>query len=153
MKKMNKKGFTLIELLTVIAILAVILLIAAPTILGVLDKARKNTFKNQVLLYVEAVKTQMALTAMGEGYSQITGGVATPDATTTTVSVNVADLNAVMDSAKLTSGTIKAVYDGGNIVYKVNAVTDGSTYTTPAADTLVTALTEQNITKYVSSNS
>ena len=64
MKK--NKGFTLIELLTVIAILAVILLIAAPTILGVLDKAKRSTFKNQVLMYVEGLKNQVALSEIGE---------------------------------------------------------------------------------------
>ena len=41
---MKKKGFTLIELLTVIAILAIILLISVPTILGVMDKAKKQAF-------------------------------------------------------------------------------------------------------------
>ena len=70
MKK--NKGFTLIELLTVIAILAVILLIAAPTILGVLDKAKKNTFKNQVLLYVEGLKQQVALASIGTSDMTIT---------------------------------------------------------------------------------
>ena len=53
---MKRKGFTLVELLTVIAILAIILLIASPIILNVLEKAKQNTFKNQVLLYVEGLK-------------------------------------------------------------------------------------------------
>ena len=36
---MNRKGFTLVELLAVIVILAIIALIATPTILGVIEKA------------------------------------------------------------------------------------------------------------------
>ena len=109
MKKTNKKGFTLIELLTVIAILAVILLIAAPIILGVLDKARKNTFKNQVLLYVEGLKTQTALAAMGSGYSDLAKNTSnafyapTSDTTGTAsvVEVSVTNLNTIMDNAIL----------------------------------------------------
>ena len=45
---MRKKGFTLIELLAVIVVLAIIALIATPTILGVIEKAKKGSFKNSV---------------------------------------------------------------------------------------------------------
>ena len=45
---MKKKGFTLIELLAVIVILAIIALIATPAILGVIEKAKKGSFKNSV---------------------------------------------------------------------------------------------------------
>jgi type IV pilus assembly protein PilA len=41
-----KKGFTLIELLAVIVILAIIALIASPTIIGLIDNARKESFKS-----------------------------------------------------------------------------------------------------------
>ncbi len=41
---MNKKGFTLIELLAVIVILAIILLIAMPIVLNILDEARRGAF-------------------------------------------------------------------------------------------------------------
>ena len=42
---MNKKGFTLIELLAVIVILAIIALITAPIILGVIENAKKIQLK------------------------------------------------------------------------------------------------------------
>ena len=45
---MKNQGFTLIELLAVIVILAIIALIATPTILGVIEKAKKGSFKNSV---------------------------------------------------------------------------------------------------------
>ena len=45
---MKKQGFTLFELLAVIVILAIIVLIATPTILGVIEKAKKGSFKNSV---------------------------------------------------------------------------------------------------------
>lgn len=41
---MNKKGFTLVELLAVIAILALLVLIAVPNVLGMFNKAKKDTF-------------------------------------------------------------------------------------------------------------
>ena len=42
---MKRKGFTLIELLAVIIILSVISLITTPMIFGIIDTARKNSFK------------------------------------------------------------------------------------------------------------
>ena len=50
-----KKGFTLIELLAVIVILAIIALIATPTILGVVETARKGAAESSVLGYIDAV--------------------------------------------------------------------------------------------------
>ena len=41
---MNKKGFTLVELLAVIAILAILVLVAVPNVLGMFNKAKKDTF-------------------------------------------------------------------------------------------------------------
>ena len=107
MKK--NKGFTLIELLTVIAILAVILLIAAPTILGVLDKAKRSTFKNQVLMYVEGLKTQVALNEIGQEQS-ITW-------TNNEATVDFSSIN--MDSANNYTGKIKVTRDNGKYTYTV----------------------------------
>ena len=41
---MNRKGFTLVELLAVIAILALLVLVAVPNVLGMFNKAKKDTF-------------------------------------------------------------------------------------------------------------
>ena len=45
---MNKKGFTLIELLTVIAILGILVLLAAPKFLGYTEQAKLAQIKNDV---------------------------------------------------------------------------------------------------------
>lgn len=45
---MKKKGFTLIELLAVIVILAIISVITLPTILGIIEKAKKGSFEQSV---------------------------------------------------------------------------------------------------------
>ena len=113
----NKKGFTLIELLTVIAILAIILLIAAPTILGVLDKAKKNTFKNQVLLYVESLKQQVALTALNQANMNIT----LPDEGESTI-VNIQDIP--MDTNTSLKGNIRIENDNGSYKYILVGVND-----------------------------
>ena len=52
---MNKKGFTLIELLAVIVILAIIAVITAPTILGVIEGARKDAAKDKAWGTIHAV--------------------------------------------------------------------------------------------------
>ncbi len=49
MKNMKKKGFALIELLAVIVVLSVIALITVPMIMNVIEKARKEAFKDSVL--------------------------------------------------------------------------------------------------------
>ncbi len=153
MKKMNKKGFTLIELLTVIAILAVILLIAAPTILGVLDKAKKSTFKNQVLMYVESLKTQVALNSMGQSdmdtadLSFTTTGEGEQAKTTATVDVT----KIPMDSQGLTSGTITVTAGAnGKYTYALTKVTDGSYCVTGVTD--VTSDTDFTTEKITSGN-
>lgn len=45
---MNKKGFTIIELLTVIAILGILVLLAAPKFLGYTEQAKLAQIKNDV---------------------------------------------------------------------------------------------------------
>lgn len=57
--KLNKKGFTLIELLAVIVILTVIMLIATPTILGVIEDAKKGAAKNSAMGYLEALEKEI----------------------------------------------------------------------------------------------
>ena len=56
MKNKNNKGFTLVELLAVIVILAVIILIAVNAIIPQMNKARKNSFIDEVAVYVQAAE-------------------------------------------------------------------------------------------------
>lgn len=53
--KINNKGFTLVELLGVFVILGIIMLVAIPNVMGILDRNKKNTF-------VEHAKEMIALT-------------------------------------------------------------------------------------------
>ena len=86
---MKRKGFTLVELLTVIAILAIILLIASPIILNVLEKAKQNTFKNQVLLYVEGLKQQAVLSGIEEGNIVLPSNDESIDIDVTTINLEI----------------------------------------------------------------
>ena len=57
--KLNKKGFTLIELLAVIVILAIIMLIATPIILNVVEDARQGAARSSAMGYVNAIEKEI----------------------------------------------------------------------------------------------
>lgn len=56
--KLNKKGFTLIELLAVIVILAIIMLIATPRILDIIEDARIGAAKSSAMGYINALERE-----------------------------------------------------------------------------------------------
>ena len=49
MKKLDKKGFTLTELLATIAILAIVVTIATPAVIGVSNSIKKNMYESKVM--------------------------------------------------------------------------------------------------------
>ena len=55
----NKKGFTLIELLTVIAILGILVLLAAPRFLGYTEQAKLAQIKNDVAAHEKQVSLEL----------------------------------------------------------------------------------------------
>lgn len=74
-KKIDKKGFTLIELLAVIVILAVLILFAMPAVMNLMEKARKNAFKDEVMKILDDVETAYADKSMnGETKYYVEGG-------------------------------------------------------------------------------
>ena len=66
MKKLNKKGFTLVELLAVIVILSVLMLIALPSVINIMNNARDDAFRDEALSFISAAETQYASDG-GEG--------------------------------------------------------------------------------------
>ena len=58
---MKKKGFTLVELLAVIVILGIIMSIATPIIIKVINDSKKETYKLSMSGYVKAVEEQIAV--------------------------------------------------------------------------------------------
>lgn len=55
----NKKGFTLIELLATIVILGILMMIAYPTVLGVIDSNRKETYVEDAKKFMTEVDYQI----------------------------------------------------------------------------------------------
>ncbi len=69
-KLMKKNGFTLIELLAVIVILSILILLAMPSVLRIMENARKNAFETEVRAYLKAAQTKYAEKAVGNSASQ-----------------------------------------------------------------------------------
>lgn len=57
---MNKKGFTLIELLAVLVILAIIMGIAIPNIVSILDKNKKEAYIGDAKKFIALAKTEVS---------------------------------------------------------------------------------------------
>ena len=89
--KNNKKGFTLIELLAVIVILAILVMLAIPAVTRYLNTARKNTFADNALRAVEAVR-QDIVTASFDKTDALSGAAARDcDGATCTYSLTAID--------------------------------------------------------------
>ena len=58
--KLNRKGFTLIELLAVIVILAVVMGIAATSVLSAMNNSRKSSLQDSALSAADAFRTSYA---------------------------------------------------------------------------------------------
>lgn len=69
MKKIsnNKKGFTLVELLAVIVVLAVIILIAMPSVMNSMAKARRNSFVIEANEIIKSAQTAYSEYLMNGG--------------------------------------------------------------------------------------
>ena len=118
------KGFTLIELLAVIVILAVIALIATPTILGVIETARKGAAESSAYGYVDAVEKSIVMAEVDDTI------VVLPDGTYDTADLKTAGVKVKGDypedgstvvisgnevtKANLTFGKYNVAYDASN---------------------------------------
>ena len=63
-KRLNNKGFTLIELLAVIVILAVVMGVAATSVIGAMNNSRKSSLQNSASSAADAFRTAYAETAL-----------------------------------------------------------------------------------------
>ncbi len=73
MKKLNRKGFTLIELLAVIVILAVVMGIAATSVIGVMNNSRKNGLQQGAAAVADSFRVAYAEAIMNGNTSNVLG--------------------------------------------------------------------------------
>ena len=110
--KLNK-GFTLIELLAVIVILAIIALIATPTILGVIETARQGAAESSALGYIDAVEKHIAI-------SEVDGTIATlPNGTYGVADLQTAGVNIKGEYPSTTAGEGYITIDNGEVTKAV----------------------------------
>jgi type IV pilus assembly protein PilA len=108
----NKKGFTLIELLAVIVILAIIALIATPTVLRAVGDARTRANRESARAFVRASESYCAQQLIASTPVSVTSIVATGGVSPIR---NIADVNA--------SGTQPTAVTGYTFT---NCVVDGT---------------------------
>jgi len=154
MKKKNNEGFSLVELIIVIAIMAVLVIVLAPTFLKFVEKGRETTDMDNVTMAKEAIQVYLVDHGKDGEYKvqfdsakkkiQVVAGTGSTLATDALKEYGIADTNSV---AELTSeawdsvlvmtykkgtwtgndNTVKATY------YYANGKDIDSTTTTPAA--------------------
>lgn len=110
--KKNNKGFSLVELIVVIAIMAVLVGILAPTLIKYVDKSRRSTDVKNASEYMSAIQTYAS---DHEEMAGISG--ATIVLTTTGATVSDDNIQAALVDAGLTSGA----KDGGNSAMKLKS--------------------------------
>ncbi len=71
---MKKRGFTLIELLAVVVILVIIVLIATPIILNIVEKSRKESFRDSIYGILEITELDAMLNEANLPFSYVIEG-------------------------------------------------------------------------------
>ncbi len=128
-KKMNNKGFSLVELIIVIAIMAVLVGVLAPTYLKFVERSRKSTDAQNVDAIVTALEVYALDPTIASG-STLSSGAITLTTTETAVSSSNATGNA--DKALAAAGISKIGLksakwtSGGTIKLNVTVGTDGT---------------------------
>ena len=109
MKKLNNKGFTLIELLAVIVILAVVMGIAANSVIGVMNSSRKSGLENGATAVADAFRTKYAEAMFTNTTSNVLGYTSEmADGYNTLTAANFAALNITTDNYRVSAGTATA---------------------------------------------
>jgi len=135
MKKTNNKGFSLVELIVVIAIMAVLIGVLAPTFLKFVERGRKSTDVSNVTNVVTALQTYAADPMVASG-DEIGNGakvtLSTTSAATATLNSDKALTAAGIDLAelKLKSGQWGAT----SITFNVAVNADGTVKVTCDTD-------------------
>ena len=108
MKKNNKKGFTLVELVIVVAVMAVLVAVAIPTVSSITGKAKTSVRESNARTIESMLKLEEA------ELTKDTDGTVTLNASQVTTALTKAKLGITSDTFYYlpTAGTVKTVSHG-----------------------------------------
>lgn len=146
----EKNGFTLIELLAVIIILAILMLIAVPGILNIMNKSKKNAFKSQAETIYKAARTQAASEAAGGDfvscYSRVNGN--------SKVKIGTADADdddeKILDLSGSTDVDYMVSFDGDGKITGITVYDRGEQYS--ITGTSINEINDKDVDTEVASN-
>lgn len=124
---MKKRGFTLLELLAVIVIIAVVALITIPMILNVIEEARKNSYKESAMGYVDAIEKKIVKEQLKNTNTDYTGEYSINKETITKKNENAA-LIPILDTISLKLKIKGTLPDKGNVEIDKKGVASGKFY-------------------------
>ena len=139
-KKLNRKGFTLIELLAVIVILAIVMGVAANSVLNVMNDSRKNTLQSSAKSAADAFRTAYAEYQLGGTNRTTILGITATDliktsATTVALSSAGTNLNLSSNNYDLAKSYVRYNPTTGAFTVCLTASSTGSYYLASAIRT------------------
>lgn len=124
---MSEKGFTLVELLSVIVIITVVALISTPMILNVIEEAKKKSYKQSAIGYVDAIEKEIITERLKNTDTDYTGEYNIKQNKITKTS-ETASLIPILDTISLKLKIKGRTPDKGDVTIDKNRVTSGKFY-------------------------
>ncbi len=138
----RNKGFTLVELLAVIVILAVIALIATPTVLSMIEKSRKGAAESSMLSYVDTIEKTLLIDSMSSVSTDYDGTYTVKGKKMWTDSEDNATTLEIKGDEPTEEGTVtvsqntvtyaRLTFGKYTVIYEMNNTTKKSTYCSEA---------------------
>ena len=118
--KNNKKGFTLVELVIVVAVMAILVAVAIPTVASITEAAKSSVNESNARTIESVIKVEEAKTAAGDDSMAAAGGIEE--------AINAAKLGIKADSEffySVTTGMVTTESTGADDEVTITFVEDG----------------------------